>query len=76
MTFDEQVDAMLASLPRRHRVPFLAGVRFAAGHAEHGDSLFHKAAVELRRDEREETADRYTYRMRLRAIKGRWYRRR
>lgn len=66
MTFDEQLDAMLDALPRRHRLAFLAGVRFMQGHAEHGDSLFHKTADELRRDEREELADRWTYRMRRR----------
>lgn len=64
MTFDEQVDAMLACLPRRHRVVFLAGIRFHQGHAEHGESLFQKTAPELQRDEREESADRYTYRRR------------
>ncbi len=62
MTFDEQVDAILACLPRRHRLVFLAGVRFAQGAAEHGDSLFTKTRDQLLRDEREERADRYTYR--------------
>jgi len=62
MTFDEQVDEILRALPRRHRIAFLAGVRFAQGAIEHGDTLFHKSSDELLRDEREERADRYTYR--------------
>jgi hypothetical protein len=62
LTFDEQIDAMLALLPRRHRIPFLAGIRFAQGTLEHGDSLFKKSYTELLRDEREEHADAYTYR--------------
>lgn len=62
MTFDEQVDAILATIPRRHRIPFLAGIRFAQGAIEHGDSLFHKTPEALARDEREEHADAYTYR--------------
>lgn len=76
MTFDEQVDAMLDALPRRHRIAFLAGVRFAQGAIEHGDSLFHASADDLVRDEREECADAFTYRWRRRRIQGRWYRRR
>lgn len=70
MTFDEQVDAMLAAIPRRHRIAFLAGVRFAQGHREHGASLFTKTDGQLRRDEREEHADAYTYRHRRRSLKG------
>lgn len=70
MTFDEQVDAMLAAIPRRHRTPFLAGVRFAQGHREHGANLFTKNADQLRRDEREEHADAYTYRHRRLSLKG------
>lgn len=62
MTFDEQVDAMLAALPRRHRRAFLAGIRFAQGHREHGASLFSKTPEDLKRDEREEHADAFTYR--------------
>ena len=62
MTFDEQVDAILATLPRRHRVAFLAGIRFAQGAAEHGHSLFQKTESQLQRDEREEHADAFTYR--------------
>lgn len=62
MTFDEQIDAMLAALPRRYRVAFLAGVRFAQGYQEHGAGLFAKTSVELARDEREEHADAFTYR--------------
>lgn len=62
MTFDEQVDEILRALPRRHRIAFLAGVRFAQGAIEHGDTLFRKSSDELLRDEREERADRYTYR--------------
>ena len=62
MTFDDQLDTMLAVLPKRHRIVFLAGVRFAQGHHEHGASLFTKTTLELLRDEREEYADAYTYR--------------
>lgn len=64
VTFDDQLELMLAALPRRHRIPFEAGVRFAAGFEEHGESLFRKSALELARDERQELADRYTYRRR------------
>ena len=64
MTFDEQLTEMLAALPRRHRIPFMAGVRFVQGHAEHGDTLFSKSETELAWDEFEETTDRYTYRRR------------
>lgn len=66
MTFADQVDAILKCLPRRHRTPFLAGVRFAQGAEEHGDALFSKTAPELKRDEREERADEFTYRWRRR----------
>lgn len=62
MTFDEQLDVMLRALPNRHRTVFLAGVRFAQGHAEHGADLFKKSVTELERDVREELADAYTYR--------------
>lgn len=62
MTFDEQLEVMLAALPRRHRMAFLAGVRFVQGHAEHGADLFYKTTAELLRDEREEHADAFTYR--------------
>jgi hypothetical protein len=62
VTFDEQLDEMLDALPRRHRIAFLAGVRFVQGHREHGSSLFTKTAEELARDEREEYADAFTYR--------------
>lgn len=61
MTFDEQLDAMLASIPKRHRIIFLAGVRFHQGHKEHGANLFQKTQAELSRDSREERADDYTY---------------
>lgn len=64
MTFDEQVDVMLEAVPRRHRVAFLAGIRFAQGAIEHGDSLFEKSPDALARDEREEHADAFTYRHR------------
>jgi len=64
VTFDEQLEAILEALPRRHRIAFLAGIRFVQGHAEHGDGLFSKTQNELARDEREELADRYTYRRR------------
>lgn len=64
MTFEQQLDAMLSALPRRHRIPFMAGVRFVQGHAEHGDTLFQKSETELLRDEFEEATDRYTYRRR------------
>jgi hypothetical protein len=64
MTFDEQLDAMLDALPRRHRIAFLAGVRFVQGYREHGSALFDKSEAELLRDEREELADRFMYRMR------------
>jgi hypothetical protein len=69
LTFDEQIDAILATIPRRHRVPFLAGIRFAQGAIEHGDSLFRKTPDELARDEREEHADAYTYRHMRRKLK-------
>lgn len=69
MTFDEQLEAILEALPRRHRIPFLAGIRFVQGHAEHGASLFEKTEADLARDEREEHADAYTYRHRRRWLR-------
>jgi hypothetical protein len=62
VTFDEQLERMLQALPRRHRIVFLAGVRFVQGHGEHGAALFAKTPDELARDVREEEADAYTYR--------------
>jgi hypothetical protein len=53
---------MLKALPRRHRIPFLAGIRFAQGFQEHGAAMFDKGRAELERDIREELADAYTYR--------------
>lgn len=69
MTLDEQIEAMLQALPRRHRIPFLAGARFVMFHAEHGDSLFRKTEAELSVDERDELVDRYTYRQRRRWLR-------
>jgi hypothetical protein len=62
VTFADQLAIMLKALPRRHRIVFLAGVRFVQGHTEYGDSLFHKTDAELEHDALEESADRYTYR--------------
>lgn len=67
MGFDEQLEVMLAALPRRHRIVFLAGVRFVQGYTEHGAGLFGKSVSELVRDEREEHADAFTYRSLRRA---------
>lgn len=69
MTFDEQLDAMLACLPRRHRIPFEAGARFVAGFEEHGASLFAKTEQQLARDERQEHVDAYTYKRRRKWLK-------
>lgn len=62
---------MLAALPRRHRVAFLAGARFVQGYQEHGAGLFAKTVAELARDEREEHADAFTYRHLRRSRKRR-----
>lgn len=71
MTFDEQVDAILQAMPRRHRIAFLAGVRFTQGHAEYGAELFAKSLQQLVRDEREEHADAFTYRCARRFVRRR-----
>lgn len=68
MRFDEQLELMLQALPRRHRIVFLAGVRFVQGFAEHGAGLFVKTTDQLERDIREERADAYTYKQRRRYL--------
>lgn len=61
-TLEEQVRALLPTMPETDRLPFLAGMRFAQGFAEYGNGLF-RCTPEKREYERLcEEADAYNMR--------------
>ena len=67
MSFDEQLGRLLGQLDKHQQKTFLAGVRFAQGHALYGDQMFVTPTSQLHRELLEEQADAIVYELELKA---------